>query len=213
MALGFTKKDIEKSQSTGTIEIPEINTKPKPAIVQGLYDLGTQMDKKYDSEELIERHKVWVQFEVPSVRVKVDGKDSPLIIGKEMTVSMSNRSHFYNLYKCTTGDDLNEDSVFSDMLGLPCLLTLEPRKDLEGNIRYPKIVPDSITGLPEGFPEPSPTIPREAFDIDNPTDDCQYMNNIVKSKIDQSIERTGRTNTQADVEVGAANVDISKHIN
>lgn len=211
MALKFTQSDIAKSQNTGTLELPAINSQPKPAIVQGLYDLGTQVVQKYDSEGFIEAHRVWVQFEVPSVQVKKDGGEAPLLVGKEMTVSLSNSSNLYELYQSVMGEELNSDSDITEMLGLGCLITLEQKRDPNGNLKFPLF--RGITGLPEGMPSPTPTIKREVFDIDDPQE-CEYMNKIASTKIDESIERRGRKqgSTAPQVDIGAANIDVSEAV-
>lgn len=104
----------------------------------GVISLGTQ-----HSQMFADSFKVMFMWEVPSERIQIDGKDIPMIIQKEYTLSLSKKANLRRDLESWRGKQFTEDELkgfeVSKVIGQPCLLSIMHKDKANGTGKYAAI--------------------------------------------------------------------------
>ena len=113
------------------------------AVCFGIYDLGTQYSKTFDSEA----HKVLLQWEVPDSRIEISGKDLPMVISKKYTLTLNKKSNLKKDLDSWLGQIKDKSYGIRQLLGKNCQILIS-HVDKDG-ITYANIT--AIMALPQGM--------------------------------------------------------------
>ena len=134
------------------------------ARVVRIIDLGIQPDINFKTGEQYEWEdgnpkstpKVWIDFELPTETINIDGEEKPRWYGRKFTVSNHEKAALTQLIKATKcGDDLTK------VVDVPIMVQIGSTENGKA-----KIV--GITPLPKGMVVPPLANEIKIFDIDNP---------------------------------------------
>jgi len=141
-----------------TDDKPKTVREPTPAGVHGsrckaIIDLGTRMETYMDESK--SRHKVWIQWEHPSLRVQVDVdgemKDLPRASSAFYTLSFYEKANLCKMLTSWRGEEFTQDDAgewsLKSMLAEPCMLQVV-HKTSKGVVKD-KI--DNVMALPDGM--------------------------------------------------------------
>lgn len=145
----------------------------------GVYDLGTQVNKKYDKE----LHKVLISWEVPDERIKGEEKDYPMSISKQYTLSLHEKAILSKDLEAWLGIKFDEDTRkagydLHEILGKTCQLQII--HNVSGENTYANV--GTIMALPKGTQELESETSLRFYSIeDELTDDIpEWIQNIIK---------------------------------
>lgn len=129
----------------------------------GCVSLGTQ-----HSELFADAFKLMLLFELPFETVKMgDGKEMPMTISKEYTLSLSKKANLRKHLDSWRGRPFTETELagfeVSNVVGAPCQLTITHAKSSNGNV-YARI--ETITGLAKGMTCPDQQHPSIKYEIE-----------------------------------------------
>lgn len=147
--------------------------------------------------------KVWIQFEVPSERVEIDGKDLPMIVWANYTASLSEKANLRHDLEGWRGRAFTPDELkgfdLKSILGKACMISVVHRKPEGSSRTYANI--QSISALPKGTTAPQPEGPLVSFDIDAHTpDEYQALPEWLQKKVDEGKENSAAQPETADNE-------------
>lgn len=104
----------------------------------GVVSLGTQ-----HSEMFADSFKIMLMWEVPSERVQIDGKDTPMTISKEYTLSLGKKANLRRDLESWRGKAFSEDELkgfeVAKIVGQPCLLSVTHKPKKAGGGSYAAI--------------------------------------------------------------------------
>ena len=163
MALNFaegTKKTI----------YPRIGEGTYPARIVRILDFGMQYAtdfktgevKKYEDGNDVVQHKVWIDFELPTETIAIDGVDKPRWIGKEYTVSNHEKAALQALLKAADpgGKATLKGRNVTGLLGLPLMITV-------GSTSTGKDKISNVSSLVKGMTVDALANPTLFFDLDS----------------------------------------------
>jgi hypothetical protein len=132
------------------------------AVCYSVIDLGTQYSDLYGKEQ----HKVWIAFEIPSIRCEVDGEDKPRVVSKFYTLSIHEKSNLgIHLVgwrgKEFTAEEANGFNIMA-LMGKNCLLNVGVKEKKNGDSRNEI---NSIAKLMDGMEELKPETPMCQYSI------------------------------------------------
>jgi len=117
------------------------------AICYAIYDLATQ---EPSSDKFKPAHKVALLFELPDLRINIDGKDLPKGMSLIATASLHEKANLRKMLASWRGKDFTEDELkgfeLRNVLGKPCRLNIV--HNAKG-----KAVVDSILRAAKGQPD------------------------------------------------------------
>lgn len=118
--MSLTNLAAEKS----TKKFERIEDGTYAARIAQIIDLGVQEDE-YEGEKKV-AHKVFIQFEMPTETITIDGIEKPRWIGKEFPVSVHEKSSMYKLMQAADPDGklTAKGRNLKGLLGLPLMLTV-----------------------------------------------------------------------------------------
>lgn len=145
--------------------IPLLPSKSYSAVCVAAIYLGEQYSQ-YDKQKQGKYvNQCMFIFEIPSERVEVNNESKPRWIStKQMTASLSERSALGQFISSWCGESMEEISLL-DLLGRSAILAVS-QKETSKDSKYNII--ESITGIPDGIPSPTPESELLAFDADEP---------------------------------------------
>lgn len=122
-----------------------------PAVCYAVIDLGTQPSDFYEDQ-----HKVWIAFEIPSIRVEIekdgDKKDLPRVASNFYTLSIHEKSTLGQHLVGWRGRDFTPEEAqqfdISKLVGANCLLGIGVKAKIKGG---QKNVITSIAKLMKGM--------------------------------------------------------------
>ena len=137
MALNF-------SETKKRVDYGRVEDGTYPARVVRIIDFGLQYAtdfktgevKKYDDGNDVIQHKVWIDFELPTETIDIDGVKKPRWYGKEYTVSSHEKAAIQALLKAADPDGkatMKGKNVVG-LLGLPVMLTIGSTSTGNGNL-------------------------------------------------------------------------------
>lgn len=128
----------------------------------GCISLGTQ-----HSEIFADAFKVMLMFELPMELIQMDGKDIPMTVSKEYTLSLGKKSNLRKHLDAWRGRAFTEEELagfeVSKVVGAPCQLTIVHVISGKGSA-YAKI--ESITGLARSMKAPDQVHPSVKFEVE-----------------------------------------------
>jgi hypothetical protein len=121
-----------------------------PAVCDMVVDLGIQQGGRFDP-----KHQVYLRWQIPGERIKIDNEDKPAIIGRTFTLSLSDKSNLRPFLRTWRGRDFTSEEIrgfdITKLAGQPCLLSVTHREGNDGNT-YADAA--GAMKLPEGMPAP-----------------------------------------------------------
>jgi len=146
----------------------------------GVYDLGTQIQVRFDNKEI---HKVLVSWEVPDERIKKDEKDFPMTISKQYTLSLHRKANLTKdleswLSKRFTDEERKAGFDLHQILSKTCQLQIV--WNVSGENTYANV--GAIMALPKGTKSLEPESSLKFYSIeDELTNDIpEWIQTIVK---------------------------------
>lgn len=165
MALNFS--ETKKAKTT----YPRIGEGTYPARIVRILDFGMQFAtdfktgevKKYDDGNDVVQHKVWIDFELPTETIEIEGVARPRWIGKEYTVSAHEKAAIQGLLKAADpgGKATMKGRNVAGLLGLPLMITI-------GSTSTGKDKITATTSLIKGMNVDPLANPTLFFDLDDP---------------------------------------------
>lgn len=149
-----------------------------PAILYGIYDLGTVTEKDFETGAPKATHKFRLQFELPTETIKEgDYAGKPLAIGIDLTASFHEKASLHKYAVALRGKPFTQDELDrgidpKSLLGKQCALTIVHKVSKASGNPYAKIA--SVAPTMKGVPAQKQTNPNVAFFIDE-WDDAALM--------------------------------------
>lgn len=202
MALNF-------SETKKRVDYGRVEDGTYPARVVRIIDFGLQYAtdfktgevKKYDDGNDVIQHKVWIDFELPTETIDIDGVKKPRWYGKEYTVSSHEKAAIQALLKAADPDGkatMKGKNVVG-LLGLPVMLTI-------GSTSTGKAKVAGSTRLIKGMSVDPLANPTLFFDLDEATyKDFELLPEWMQKRIKDGVdfESTGlykKFNSMSDIE-------------
>ena len=149
---------------------PRIGEGTYPARIVRILDFGMQYAtdfktgeiKLYEDGNQVVQHKVWIDFELPTETIAVDGVDKPRWIGKEYTVSSHEKAALQALLKAADpgGKATLKGRNVTGLLGLPLMITV-------GSTSTGKDKISNVSSLVKGMTVDALANPTLFFDLDS----------------------------------------------
>lgn len=143
-------------------------------------------------------NKVRIGWELPTeLRVfKEENGEQPLVISKEFTLSMHEKSNLRKVLASWRGQDFTvkeaEGFDITKLIGAPCMLNLIHKPSKDGTKHYEEIA--SITPVPRGMAMPAQVNSNSVWDYANPDWDLfNKLPDFIKEKIKGSLEYVALT--------------------
>ena len=176
MALSFAEKTTTK-KDYGRVEDGAYTAR----VVQ-IIDFGKQIETDYktgepkvyeDSGMPVVKHKVWINFELPTETIEYDGEVKPRWYGKEYTVSAHEKSAMAALLKALDpkGEHTARGKNAKGILGLPAMVTI-------GSTGSGKAKVAGVSAVPKGMQVDALANGETFFDLDG--DDLDTFNSLPK---------------------------------
>jgi hypothetical protein len=168
-----------------------------------MIEIGT-VNEQYMGESKIQK-KVRIGWELPT-ELKVFSKENgeqPLVISKEYTLSMNEKSNLRKDLKSWRGKDFSEDEARSfditKLLGAPCMLNIIHNQSKSDPTKvYEQI--SGITSVPKGMKVPPQINATVMLSYDNwNQDEFDRLPDFIKIKMQGSLEYTTMKNGQKNV--------------
>ena len=162
-----------------------------PARCFSMIHIGTIEDTILGQTKIL--NKVRITWELPTeLKVfKEENGEQPMVISKEFTLSLHEKSTLRNFLKNWRGKDFTEEEAkafdVTKLIGVPCMLNITHKKSKDGQRVYAEI--GSISAMPKGFVCPNQINDSFIFtydDFDNET----FMNlpEFLRLKMVTSVE-------------------------
>lgn len=127
-------------------------------------DLGTQHSEYYGKDQ----HKIMLTFELPSELIEdKEGKQMPMLISKEYTLSLNDKSKMYEHLVSWRGKKFTEEELkafdVSKVCGAPCMLSVihsESKGKTYANI-------DNVMSVIKGMPIADQVHPNIVYQIED----------------------------------------------
>lgn len=151
--------------------------------------IGTNLETIQGVEKIM--NKVRITWELPHEMREFDGVQKPLVISKEFTLSMHEKSTLRKDLESWRGKNFTEDEAkefdITKLLGVPCMLSIIHNTTDKGTT-YAKIA--GVSGLPKGFVCPPQFNPTFEFNFDDAFSDekVESFPDFIKEKIKSSQE-------------------------
>lgn len=137
----------------GGNNIEPIPTGNYPARCYSMIHIGTIEENILGTIKIL--NKVRITWELPTeLKVfKEENGEQPIVISKEFTLSMHEKSTLRNYLKNWRGKDFTEEEAnafdITKLIGVPCMLNITHKKSKDGQKTYAEI--GSISTMPKGF--------------------------------------------------------------
>lgn len=162
-----------------------------PARCYSMIHIGTIEETILGQTKIL--NKVRITWELPTeLKVfKEENGEQPMVISKEFTLSLHEKSTLRNFLKNWRGKDFTEEEAkafdVTKLIGVPCMLNITHKKSKDGQRVYAEI--GSISAMPKGFVCPNQINDSFIFtydDFDNET----FMNlpEFLRLKMVTSVE-------------------------
>ncbi len=160
------------------------------AICYKMIELGTITDT-FQGED-VTRHRVLLYWELSNEPKDFDGsgKESPISVSKEFTLSMNEKSTLRKMLESWRGKAFTKDEAnafdITKLMGIPCMVNVIHVTSGTGN-QYENV--SSITPLPKGMEKPTAVNKTIEFSIDG-FDQALFDSfpDFIKEKINSSAE-------------------------
>jgi hypothetical protein len=184
----FKQTATSKGANGETFEVPESGS--QPAVLIGLIDLGTQVQKGYQGAADEDVHQVYLVFELTGA--PMSGMKRNHTIGWCGRLSMHEKSKLRKLIEGWRGQKFGEGEEFDPnvLVGKPCMLNVVHETSKGSGNTYAKI--DSISKIPKGMPTPKATLPTVVFEIGGatPIPDAEHLPYIFGTPVPEVVRRS-----------------------
>jgi len=134
------------------------------AVCYSVVDIGTQYSERFDTFH----RQVVITWEIPSLRIEIDGEDLPRALSKTYTLSLSEKSNLYNDLLSWRGVAFTEQELegfdVRAVVGANCLLNVVHKKR-EGKKPAARI--QAVIHLPKGSRKLEPENPTVTYSIED----------------------------------------------
>ena len=124
------------------------------AVCIGYADLGTQHDE-YEGNVTVSR-KVLLFWDIPGLRIDVDGKDLPRRISKRYTLSLGKKATLRAVLESWRGRAFTPEELkgfeIRNLVGAGCMLSIVHKPKADGSGVRAEVA--SVMALPKGMPIP-----------------------------------------------------------
>jgi len=147
-----------------------------PARIVNVIDLGEQ-ENTFEGETKIQ-DKVWIEFELPTETITIDGTDKPRWLGKEFTKSTNKNALLMKVLNALyTPKELEEVESFKDLVGKALLIEI-------GETAGGKDKWIGSSKLMKGMTVPELVNTPKYFDLENPDQEVfDSLPNFLQDKI------------------------------
>lgn len=176
--------------SNGTIEREIIPVGNHIAICYKMIHIGTvQEDYMGETKTL---NKIRVGWELPEeLRMFGDKGELPLVIDREYTLSMHEKSNLRAMLKSWRGKDFTDEEAKSfdvtKLLGKPCMINIIHKQSKDGTKTYAQIA--GVTAVPKSLKVPAQINPTFEFNYDD-FDEMKFdtLPEFIRQKMATSVE-------------------------
>jgi len=147
----------------------ESNYTPVPegtylAVCSMLIDLGEQVNETWNSSA----RKTMIGWELPDVKITIDGEEKPRLITKTYTLSLGKKANLRSDLAAWRGRDFTEEELkafdLRNIVGTSCFINIIHRQSKNSEKVYANI--SSIMALPRGVPKGELSGYATVFDLD-----------------------------------------------
>jgi len=163
MALQF----VDKPKGT---DFGRVEDGAYPARIVQIIDFGYQIEtdwktgevKLYDDGNTVIQPKVWINFELPTETIEINGEAKPRWYGKEYTVSMNEKSNLFKLLKAVDPKSTatSNGRNVRGLLGLPAMITIASTSSGKAKI-------GGVSAVPKGMMVDALANDESFFDLDS----------------------------------------------
>jgi len=149
---------------------PRVGEGTYPARLVRILDFGNQYAtdfktgeiKTYEDGNPVIQQKVWIDFELPTETILVEGANKPRWLGKEYSISLHEKSALSALIKAAdpTGKATLKGRNIAGLLGLPLMITV-------GSTSTGKDKISNVSSLVKGMTVDNLSNPTLIFDLDS----------------------------------------------
>lgn len=186
MALNFAEKKSVKK------DFGRVEDGAYPARIVQIIDFGQQIEtdwktgepKTYDDGNLMVKHKVWINFELPDETIEIDGVERPRWYGKEYTVSTHEKSALFALMKAVDpkGEHAHGGKNVPGLLGLPAMVTI-------GSTSSGKAKISAVSAVPKGMQVAALANEEGFLDLDSDDTDAFFeLPNWMQTRIKDGVD-------------------------
>jgi hypothetical protein len=154
------------------------------ALICWITDLGTQHSDFYDKDA----PKVVITWEIPSVRIDMDGKSMPRLISKTYTTSLHEKANLRKDLEAIRGVPFSDEDLLGfdirKALGVNCILQdvhATREKKTYANVA-------TVAKLMKGMEKAIPETPTFCYDIEDGFDFPEDMPDWMRDRIKKSLE-------------------------
>lgn len=170
---------VAKESGGNFIPVPAGN---HPARCFGCVSLGTQDGGIYPAA-----FKILLMFEIPGETIERDGKQQPMSVNKEYTLSLNEKANLRHDLDSWRGRPFNADELkgfeVSNVVGVACLLNVIHRPRVKDGQMQARIA--SISPLPKGMTVPEIFNPKIKFEVeDGRSDTFNKLPEWIRKKIE-----------------------------
>lgn len=157
----------------------------------GVVDLGTQVPNNTTYRP---SRRVLLFWEIPEEVYELDGKEFPMTIIKEYSLTLGKKNKQSNLRKDLNswrGRAFTEEEAqgfdLKNIIGVPCMLSIEHYEKQGGSGKGAKVT--AVTGLPKGFSVPELVHEKVYYELDmGKGQDFEALPEWVRTKINKCLE-------------------------
>lgn len=149
---------------------PRVGEGTFPARIVRILDFGNQYATDFKTNEIktyedgnpVIQQKVWIDFELPTETILVEGANKPRWLGKEYSISLHEKSALSALIKAAdpTGKATLKGRNIAGLLGLPLMITV-------GSTSTGKDKISNVSSLVKGMTVDNLANPTLLFDLDS----------------------------------------------
>lgn len=139
-------------------------------------------------------NKVRIGWELPTEKrvFNEDKGEQPLVIDKEFTLSLHEKSALRGVLKSWRGKDFTEEEAkafdITKLIGVPCMINIIHKPSKKDPSRHFEEIA-GITAVPKGFDTPAQINPTFVLDYDNfDKEKFETLPDFIKQKMQTSIE-------------------------
>ncbi len=182
------------AKSEGGGSYPPIPAGLHHAICSAVYDLGTQYNQTFNKSS----RQVLVQWELPEVRIEIDGKSLPKATSKKYTLSLHEKANLRKDLESWRGKTFTDKELEGfdvlKLIGANCLIQIiHHKKDANVYARITAILP-----LQKGTEKRQAENPLRTFSLEDDADLPEGTPDWIREIIEASEEWQERNNPSGD---------------
>lgn len=183
-------------------------------ILVRVLDLGLQPRPPWDGEEKAPAYRIRLTFELPNVKINIDGEDKPRWIDKELNVSTFKNADMVKYYDVLDPENKHKGD-WAELIGSSCAVVVvhNPGKGKHEGKIFDNVT--DITPLMAGIPVPELENEPVVFDLGSPSVDIfnalpEFIQNKIKSNLEYSGSKLQKLLTGDNITPTASTPDLDK---